>query len=209
MEAESVMVFNMALNEVVASNSDEDAQLLNETNNVIPELANLWQTQQFMDVELVCSGRVPVKAHKLVLAAVSPVFRMVFCDDFSPEVDCTIMLPETDPNALRHFLQSLYLGDTSVAVIDDGLEYLKFSGEPITEPIGSSGKEALKDLLNSIKAEPPSSLQEVEEEDVDFEVTTKVLKKSRVWRLFDRLDKEMATCKACGKTVKTQVFFNF
>ena len=107
---EPVMVFNMPLNpndNVSHLESEIDAaQLFSKANNVAPELLALWDSEKFMDVQLICAGNQSVKAHRLVLAALSPVFRQIFME-IGPlmEEDCVIVLTEVEANVIQSFLQ--------------------------------------------------------------------------------------------------------
>ena len=71
-----------------------------------------------MDVQLICgAGNTCVKAHRLVLAALSPVFRQIFIEigPFSEE-DYVIVLAEVEANVIQSFLQR-YLSVTTVLLL--------------------------------------------------------------------------------------------
>ena len=59
---ESVMVFDMAIDQVVVPTLEDGAQFLSKTNNLGSELSLLWQSEGFMDVDLVCNGNQVVRA---------------------------------------------------------------------------------------------------------------------------------------------------
>lgn len=222
----SVLVFQV--DQVVVSPPPEAISAPKLRNRVIVanELAELWESQRFMDVDLICAGNQVVKAHKLVLAALSAFFRRIFID-IGPqtETDVVISLAEVEATVLSDCLQKLYLGDLSVACIDKSLDHLVFSGDALSEPVRSS--ETINEVLQaSIKAEPsaddinyedfirpnnePDALSflsapkkpkiEIEEE---VSVTNRG-KKSKVWNFYVRLEKDVAKCKACEMTIKTQ-----
>ena len=64
-----------------------------------------------MDVHLICEGHQIVKAHKLVLAALSSFFRKIFLD-FGPQNECDIFinLAEVEAADMKNILEKVYLG---------------------------------------------------------------------------------------------------
>ena len=247
---EAVMVFDMAIDQVTAM--EDGAQFLSKTaNNLGSELMLLWQSESYMDVDLICTGGT-VRTHRVILAALSPFFRKIFMD-WGPalETDINIVLPEVTAETIRDFLQKIYLGDMSVAIIDPSLTHLNFDGQALKEPV--RGINAVADFISKaaaagiIKSEPkqrgyedlenfflePSSSSssskkakvkeepaEHEEEDYDdpshqplsamvefnsaAATTTVKSKKSKIWNFFTRLEKDVARCKSCEVTIKTQ-----
>ena len=118
------------------------------------ELANLWISQRYMDVDLYCAGNEVVRAHRLVLASLSSFFRRVFVD-FGPELetDICICLSEVEAPTLRSCLEKIYLGDNSIATIDESLTHLAFSGEVLTQTLPA---DTLQEVIHAtIKSEPP------------------------------------------------------
>merc|ERR1719362_458463 len=107
-----------------------------------------------MDVDLVCTGNEVVRTHRLVLAALSPFFRRIFVD-FGPqlETDISISLSEVEAKTLRSCLEKIYLGDNSIATIDESLDHLAFSGEILTSQ--SLPTDTLQEVIHAtIKSEP-------------------------------------------------------
>ena len=244
----SVMVFDMAMDQVVVPVTMEDHgaanQFLSKTaNNLGSELMLLWQSESFMDVDLICAGNQTVRTHRVILAALSPFFRKIFMD-WGPamETDINIVLAEVQAQTIRDFLQKIYQGDLSLAVIDPSLAHLHFDGEALKEPVRSV--VAVADLITKaaasiIKSEPASQIPNFfleqaathkkdhekikEEQDLDddydpssehlsssvvaaggLSATTVKSKKSKVWNFFTRLEKDVARCKSCEVTIKTQ-----
>ena len=240
---DAVMVFDMAMDQVVVPTMEDGAQFLSKTaNNLGSELMLLWQSESFMDVDLICAGNQTVRTHRVILAALSPFFRKIFMD-WGPamETDINIVLAEVKADTIRDFLQKIYQGDLSVAIIDPSLTHLQFEGEALKEPVRSV--TAVADLITKaaaasiIKSEPqpkrnydelenfflepapkkakikeePAEQDDDDDYDpseplssvVDISAAVKS-KKSKVWNFFTRLEKDVARCKSCEVTIKTQ-----
>lgn len=104
------------------------------------------------------------------------------------------------------------LGDSSIACIDNSISHLAFTGEILAEPLL---KDTLTDVIQAtIKSEPENfnfdhfesnsgalSIQKVEPNEPEMSSKGK---KSKVWNFYVRLEKDVAKCKACEMTIKTQ-----
>ena len=158
---EPVMVFNIPMDPDGQMDS-EMSSLFSKTNNVAPELLTLWDSELFMDVHLICTGNKIIKAHRVVLAALSPVFRQIFLEvgPFT-EDDCTIVLPEVDSEVIQSFFHHVYSGHSAPVFIDPSISHLKLN-ELVKTAVT---KDASKDLLKAtIKSEPDLLASSVDKE---------------------------------------------
>ena len=171
------------------------------------ELASLWTSQKYMDVNLICTGNEVVRAHQLVLAGLSPFFRQIFLDvGPAAEIDHSILLEEVEADSLRDCLQKVYLGDAGIASLDSSLNHLCFTGEPLTQPIRSS--DTVHGVVQgTIKSEPGFVADLIENvDDSSFVIipTGGNNKKAKVWKHFIIKDKETATCLICQIDISTK-----
>ena len=203
--ADTVMVYDMAIDQVVLPALEDGAQFLSKTNNLGPELASLWESEAFMDVELICTGNKVVRAHRVVLAALSPFFRKMFMD-WGPamETDINIVLAEVEAESIKGFLQKVYQGDLSIAVTDPSLIHLNFDGEVLKEPVRNMTEVAdmVKNTVALIKSEPGPSYDDLES--LFLEPTIPASKKAKVWKYFTIIDKENSACRLCQTKLKTK-----
>lgn len=213
-----ILVFNMTMDQVLVPPLDMDPQMTaNRSNSVIASaLAALWRSEAFMDVELYCAGNVVVKAHKLVLAAISPLFRQLFLD-LGPflEVDYAIVLADVEAEVLREFLDKLYSAchNESSALIHGSIAHLKFSGEPLKGDVEKEATAQLK-VAGLIKDEPFDDLHDAAAAggldmdqgcsgDEEPEEKGVVGRKAKIWQFFEAVSKDLASCLMCQQAIKT------
>ena len=164
-------------------------------NNVTPELMTLWETEKYMDVQLFCENKT-IKAHRVVLAALSPVFRTVFMD-IGPltEDDCTIILPEVDAVVLETFLHSVYGGHQAPVLIDPSLNHLRLNEIVKTTIKGDSSKDFLRTF---IKNEPGNG----SEKDTLLDDGDEEVRKFKLWQYFNIEDKDSVSCMLCQESIR-------
>ncbi len=180
-----------------------DDQLLRSRATFSNELAELWQSQRYMDVNLICAGNHVVKVHKLVLAALSSVFRRIFLE-IGPltETDFYISLAEVDGQVLTQCLQKVYLGDRDLASIEQDLQHLDFSAVPLEKPCRAN---VLQDAVQTtIKAEPSSFGDIAEFLGDESSLSIIPVKKNNVWKNFAAKGKDAAQCRLCSATIRTK-----
>ena len=73
------------------------------------EITNLWIDKIFTDVTLECQGK-KFEAHKLILAAASPVFKAMFKKGIKEHRDNYVNIKDIDSNVFEVFLRFLYSG---------------------------------------------------------------------------------------------------
>ena len=164
-------------------------------NNVTPELITLWETEKYMDVQLFCENKT-IKAHRVVLAALSPVFRNVFMD-IGPltEDDCTIILPEVDAVVLETFLHSVYGGHQAPVLIDPSLNHLRLNEIVKTTIKGDLSKDSLRTF---IKNEPGNA----NDKDTLLDDGDEEVRKFKLWQYFNIEDKDSVSCMLCQESIR-------
>jgi hypothetical protein len=172
------------------------------------ELANLWVSQCHMDVDLVCTGNEVVRAHRLVLAALSPFFRRIFVD-FGPqlETDISISLSEVEAKTLRSCLEKIYLGDNSIATIDESLYHLAFSGEILSAQ--SLPADTLQEVIHATIKSEQGVFDEFDDyiggpDSLSVTFVPAANKKAKIWKHYTQKDKESALCKICQIVMRTK-----
>jgi len=77
-------------------------------STLVDDMAFAFDSGKFADVQLICENEV-VPAHRVVLAARSAVFMaMLGSETFKESISRKVMVEETDPAALKIFVQFLY-----------------------------------------------------------------------------------------------------
>ena len=74
-------------------------------------LKELWVSEEFLDVTLVCDDG-QIKAHKVILSAASPFFRQLFIQN--PHIHPLLYLRGTSKKFIQFLLNFVYSGETSV-----------------------------------------------------------------------------------------------
>ena len=71
------------------------------------KITKLWSDQTLTDVALQCQGK-EFKAHKLILAAASPVFEAMFKKDTKEHLDSCVNIEDMDSDVFEVFLHFIY-----------------------------------------------------------------------------------------------------
>ena len=77
------------------------------------------------DVTLKLSDDVSIKAHKMILAAVSPVFNGMFYGNFKEGKSDEVKLHEEDSSIMKLFIDFIYSGNLKLENLDDMLQLMK------------------------------------------------------------------------------------
>ncbi|XP_037915766.1 transcription factor Ken 1 [Hermetia illucens] len=85
---------------------------------ILQEIGAAFRGEHPTDLHLVCEGKEILKAHKLVLAAASPLIRMLLEDAPVNEDITTIHFPDVEAAYFRSLLDFLYSGQTCVPAND-------------------------------------------------------------------------------------------
>lgn len=89
---------------------------------ILQEIGAAFRGEHPADLRLVCDNRETLQAHKLVLAAASPLVKMIL--EETPQIECatTIHFPDVQAKYFRLLLDFLYSGQTCVPANE--VEYL-------------------------------------------------------------------------------------
>lgn len=74
------------------------------------DYARLWTSKKFCDLTIVCAKGQELSAHKLILAARSPVFSAMFEHDTKEAQEGKIVLSDTPVEVFSELLYFLYTG---------------------------------------------------------------------------------------------------
>ncbi|XP_023950158.1 transcription factor Ken isoform X1 [Bicyclus anynana] len=88
---------------------------------ILNEVGAAWRGARYSDLVLVCEDAVPLAAHRIVMAAASPLIRKILDDTPSIENPVTIHMSGISSTLMRHLLVFLYSGQAYIesGEIDD------------------------------------------------------------------------------------------
>ncbi|KAJ4440285.1 hypothetical protein ANN_08424 [Periplaneta americana] len=78
-------------------------------SNLIKSVASFFEKEDYLDVMFICKGGKKVKAHKLVLSAVSPFLKALF-SEWNENQEIVLMVPDIDHNILKLVFVFMYEG---------------------------------------------------------------------------------------------------
>ncbi|CAG9766581.1 unnamed protein product [Ceutorhynchus assimilis] len=85
----------------------------NHRTNLLSVFDELLQNEAFTDVTLACDDGIPLKAHRMVLAACSPYFQNLFTD--LPCKHPVVVLKDVKYSEIKAILEYMYRGEVNVA----------------------------------------------------------------------------------------------
>ena len=83
-----------------------------DEHNQTQDIQSLWESQEFLDVTLVCDDDDQLEAHKLVLSAASPFFRKIL--QRNPHSHPLLYLRGATKKDIQALLLFIYSGETKV-----------------------------------------------------------------------------------------------
>ncbi|KAJ2940626.1 hypothetical protein O0L34_g14731 [Tuta absoluta] len=88
---------------------------------ILNEVGAAWRGARYSDLVLVCDDAVPLAAHRIVMAAASPLIRKILDETPSSESPVTIHMSGISSTLMRHLLVFLYSGQAYIesGEIDD------------------------------------------------------------------------------------------
>ncbi|XP_037968671.1 transcription factor Ken isoform X2 [Plutella xylostella] len=88
---------------------------------ILNEVGSAWRGSRYSDLVLVCDDAVPLAAHRIVMAAASPLIRKILDDTPTIENPVTIHMSGINSTLMRHLLVFLYSGQAYIesGEIDD------------------------------------------------------------------------------------------
>jgi BTB/POZ domain len=84
----------------------------NHKSNLVEILESLVQIESYADCTIRVDNQVQFKAHRVVLAACSPYFRLILQD--APEDHCNLILPGVQEFEMRTLLEYIYAGEVNI-----------------------------------------------------------------------------------------------
>ena len=160
----------------------DQPQMTNEIERALTEgVEQFWASKEFSDVTVFCGDGNAVRSHRIVLSALSPVFRTALRAFDSEEIDAALIIPDVSSVSLERFLYSVCSGSDDEAEIDEELLFLDIT-----------------DLASAYVA------PKVEEKTPVAEVVPRK-KRSLVWNYFKQINREQAECMMCNSVCRTDV----
>ena len=92
------------------TNTGSNGESSKNTERDSKKMTKLWTNQAFTDVTLECQGK-ELKAHKLILAAASPVFEAMFKEGTKEQLNSCVIIEDIDSDIFEVFLRYLYSGE--------------------------------------------------------------------------------------------------
>ncbi|XP_050680661.1 transcription factor Ken isoform X2 [Leptidea sinapis] len=88
---------------------------------ILNEVGAAWRGARYSDLVLICEDAVPLAAHRIVMAAASPLIRKILDDTPSVENPVTIHMSGINSTLMKHLLVFLYSGQAYIesGEIDD------------------------------------------------------------------------------------------
>ena len=166
-------------------------------------LSEFWKRKLYYDVTLYCGvDGETIKSHRIVLAGLSPIFRAVLSmaeqdpRTANPDEE-VIILPDVNSKTLLRFLDSIYLGKSDKAFIDDEITYLR-----LLDYIDSN-MPSINSAQAQMQACLPVDMDVIDQYD-EMEVSRFASKRSFVWDYFTPIGKQNARCNLCNKVQKVE-----
>ncbi|XP_037953302.1 transcription factor Ken-like [Teleopsis dalmanni] len=85
---------------------------------ILKEIGAAFRGEHPADLTIVCENKVKLHAHKLVLAAASPLIRMLLEDTQLPDCTTTVYFPDVNATYFKFLLDFLYSGQTCITSRD-------------------------------------------------------------------------------------------
>ncbi|XP_023314893.1 protein roadkill-like [Trichogramma pretiosum] len=106
-------------------NNENETDNETEDENFEEKKFNLpFPSEELSDIELSTSDKKTIRAHKFVLAMISPVFRAMFTHDMLETKNNTIKIIDTSHNILVEMLRFMYTGEIEINETDMILQLL-------------------------------------------------------------------------------------
>ena len=187
-DTDQVSTVTLTLPDPVVTSDQERLQVLSRTWT--PELAVYLSSGQYCDTVIACADGHQVSAHKLMLAAASPVLASCLSDAEEAE-NTSIIAPDFTDTEVQEFLEIIYLNSDDVAIEDCSL--YRHLSHNIQEPVQTYDlikyEEKIKKLAVEVKIEANSENKEFK-------------KKCREESSPPNFSDNKLCCKECGKTFK-------
>lgn len=83
---------------------------------IVDEIKTCFFSENFADMTFVCDDKTTLSAHKLVMAAVSPLIRTILGENTHSHGPSVVLIPGIKSSHMRHLLDFLYHGQAYVKV---------------------------------------------------------------------------------------------
>lgn len=162
------------------------------SRGLVEGLTQAWQDHRWTDVTLVGGDGVEIRAHRIVLACVSPMLAQAFESDLATLVndDSLILCPDVSSSQLEALLEPMYLGGHHPVILDDTIGAV-LGIEPPFFTLKSPQPTTMWTHANQEDHEPMESpiLPETPEDPVSLRLSARY-----------RFAGSTAVCRACEKT---------
>lgn len=139
---------------------------------IVDEIKTCFTSEIFADMTFVCDDKTSLSAHKLVMAAASPLFRRILGESIHSNGPSVVLIPGIKSCHLRHLLDFLYKGQaciksTELHSIHELFELLQINPDVWQSSLSDEAKTQSEDGSSWTQSELPNPANVKKENDDD------------------------------------------